>query len=79
MLTDTAGITVRIGNRNSLADAIAGKGPHFRLPPKLFNSAQTSEHHEITKRIALKRAQESRNPQFTRAKVNYENQYERQD
>jgi hypothetical protein len=36
--------------------------------PEMVNSAQTSESHEFTKVTALKEAQKSRNPRFTRAK-----------
>ena len=43
----------------------------------MFNSAQTSDGHEITKVAALKETQKSRNPHFTRAKETYENQHER--
>jgi hypothetical protein len=45
--------------------------------PEMFNSAQTTERPEITNGVALKRTQENPNPRFRRAKVNYENQYER--
>jgi len=50
----------------------AGSGRAFSIPtrtiPEMVNSAQTSEGHETTKVTALKEAQRSRKPRFTRVK-----------
>jgi hypothetical protein len=47
--------------------------------PAVVNFAQTLESNEIKKVAALKVAQRKRNPRFTRAKEEYEDQHERPD